>query len=239
MLCNVLVQLDVKDELRVVGEIAEINSCNGCIFLEGRKHRDLFMWLGRTPSGPSVKFHVVNVHTMDELRMTGNCLRGSRPLLSFDATFDSSVHWQLMKELFTQTFGTPRGHPKSQPFHDHVYSFSVTDGRIWFRHYQILDHAKETKARKQMEGRGELPMELVEIGPRFVLNPVRAFEGAFGGPVIWSNPSFVSPNMLRHEVRYADGTKYSGRLAARADHEDRMAALAAAKPVDELKDVFA
>lgn len=28
--------------------------------------------------------HFAEVHTMDELKMTGNCLKGSRPLLSFD-----------------------------------------------------------------------------------------------------------------------------------------------------------
>ncbi|KAA0154022.1 hypothetical protein FNF29_02645 [Cafeteria roenbergensis] len=232
-------KLDIKDELRVVSEIAEINGCNGCVFLEGRKHRDLFLWIGRTPAGPSVKFHVVNVHTMDELRLTGNCLRGSRPLLSFDAAFEAEPHWQLMKELLTQTFGTPRGHPKSQPFHDHVYSFSVCDGRIWFRHYQILDHAKETKARTRMEARGEMPTELVEIGPRFVLNPVRAFEGAFGGRVIWSNPTFVTPNRLRHEVRYAHAERYSNRMDARRDHADRVEALREAQPKDELAGVFA
>lgn len=232
-------KLDVKDELRVVGEISEINGCNGCLFLEGRKHRDLFMWVGRTPAGPSVKFHVVNVHTMDELRLTGNCLRGSRPLLSFDAAFDAAPHWQLMKELLTQTFGTPRGHPKSQPFHDHVYSFSVCDGRIWFRHYQILDHAKEAKGRARMEARGEMPTELVEIGPRFVLNPVRAFEGAFGGRVIWSNTSFVTPNRLRHELRYDQSEKYSSRIASKRDHDDRMSALREARPKDDLADVFA
>lgn len=231
-------KLDAKDELRVVGEIAEINGCNTCLFLEGRKHRDLFLWAARTPSGPSIKFHVVNVHTMDELRLTGNCLRGSRPLLSFDAAFDDGVHWQLMKELLTQIFGTPRGHPKSQPFHDHVYSFSVADGRIWFRHYQIIDHAKEAKARKAMETRGQLPTELAEIGPRFVLNPVRIFSGAFSGPVLWRNPAFVSPNALRHEVRVAGAARYSNRLAAQESHDERIRGLQERKPVDPLKDVF-
>lgn len=35
-------------------------------------------------------------------------------------------------------FGTPRSHPKSQPFIDRVASFTVVDNRIWFRNYQIL-----------------------------------------------------------------------------------------------------
>jgi ribosome biogenesis protein BRX1 len=29
---------------------------------------------------------------------------------------------------------------------------------------------------------------LVEIGPRFVLTPIRIFEGSFGGPTIFANP---------------------------------------------------
>lgn len=31
-------------------------------------------------------------------------------------------------------------------------------------------------------------MSLVEIGPRFVLTPIRIFEGAFGGATVFSNP---------------------------------------------------
>jgi len=45
--------------------------------------------------------HVQNVHTMDELKMTGNCLKGSRGILSFDSAFDGDEHWKLMKEVFT------------------------------------------------------------------------------------------------------------------------------------------
>jgi hypothetical protein len=39
---------------------------------------------------------------MDELKFTGNALKGSRPILSFDQAFDSAPHYQLMKELFIQ-----------------------------------------------------------------------------------------------------------------------------------------
>ena len=39
---------------------------------------------------------------MDELRLTGNCLKGSRPLLSFDASFSSQPELKLLKELFVQ-----------------------------------------------------------------------------------------------------------------------------------------
>ena len=114
---------------------------------------------------------------MGELKMTGNCLKGSRPLLSFDENFSKIPHYALLKELFTQIFGVPNHHPKSQPFFDHVYTFTVLDNRIWFRNFQILT-----------EDGG-----LAEIGPRFVLNPVKIFGGSFGGETLWDNSHYVSP----------------------------------------------
>jgi hypothetical protein len=75
---------------------------------------------------------------MGELKMTGNSLRGSRPLLSFDKSFEEMPQYQVLRELLVQTFGTPNQHPKSQPFYDHVITFTVMDNRIWFRNYQIV-----------------------------------------------------------------------------------------------------
>lgn len=201
------------------------------------------------------------VHTMDELRLTGNCLKGSRPLLSFDGGFDTEPHLALLRELFSQTFNVPRGHPKSQPFFDHVLSFSVLDGKIWVRHYQvrvreyvlarscavglvcrvvcvracvsvcvdvsmcvcvcacgklihvcvpspslvlqIVDAAIDAKGIKKVLAAGEDPVTLVEIGPRFVLDIVRMFQGSFGGPTLYQNASFVSPNeVCVHSLRF-------------------------------------
>lgn len=59
------------------------------------------MWAAKTPNGPSIKMHVQNVHTMDELKMTGNCLKGSRGLLSFDKAFEQTEWGKLTKEVFT------------------------------------------------------------------------------------------------------------------------------------------
>lgn len=126
-------KLDAKDNLAAVNEIADALSCETTIFFEVRKKRDLYLWFSKTPGGPSVKFHVVNVHTMDELRLTGNCLRGSRPILSFDKAFDdvdAAPHLRLMRELLAHAFAVPRGHPKSQPFHDHVINFGWADGKV-------------------------------------------------------------------------------------------------------------
>ena len=37
---------------------------------------------------------------------------------------------------------------------------------------------------------------LVEVGPRVCLNPIKVFGGSFGGPVLFDNPNFVSPNRV-------------------------------------------
>lgn len=42
------------------------------------------MWFAQAPAGPSLKVQIANIHTADEIRMAGNCLKFSRPLLHFD-----------------------------------------------------------------------------------------------------------------------------------------------------------
>lgn len=78
------------------------------------------------------------VHTMDELHFTGNCLKGSRPILSFDPSFDQHPHSKVIKEVLIHIFGVPKAARKSKPFIDHVLSFTYTDGKIWFRNFQVV-----------------------------------------------------------------------------------------------------
>jgi ribosome biogenesis protein BRX1 len=65
------------------------------MFFEARKRRDLYLWMSKAPSGPSVRFLCSNVHTMAELKLSGNHLKGSRPVLSFDAAFDKQPQLQV------------------------------------------------------------------------------------------------------------------------------------------------
>lgn len=92
-------KFDRKSEIGVLNEVAELYNCNNVLYFEARKHEDLYMWMAKAPNGPSVKFHVQSLHTMDELNFSGNCLKGSRPILSFDQTFDESPQYQLIKEM--------------------------------------------------------------------------------------------------------------------------------------------
>jgi ribosome biogenesis protein BRX1 len=136
-----------------VNDIAEMRSCNTVLFLECRKRQDAYMWIGRVGKnlGPSAKFHITNVHTMDELRLTGNCMKGSRPILTFDESFDKIGHLKLLKELFADVFGTPRGHPKCKPFVDRVMAFYYADKKVRIVHQNFCcdryDRHKQTHLR--------------------------------------------------------------------------------------------
>jgi ribosome biogenesis protein BRX1 len=82
-------------------------------------------------------------------------------------------------------------------------------------------------------------MTLVEIGPRFVLTPIRIFEGAFNGATVYSNPGkaslritiiekdseyfveFISPAAVRSLIRREKGGKYNYRKDAQEGQERR------------------
>nr|CAG4643266.1 EOG090X07MB [Ilyocryptus agilis] len=208
-----------KDPLYVINEISEMKNCNKCIFFEGRKKQDLYMWMANIPNGPCAKLYVENAHTMKELKMTGNCLKGTRPLLSFDASFDSKPHWSLLRELLQQIFNTPRNHPKSQPFFDHVFTFTIIENRIWFRNFQIIEE----------DG------QLAEIGPRFVLNPIKIFEGSFGGDTLWENPHYITPNAYRRLLTLESGLKHRQKIQEKLSLQARQptGALYDLDPLDE------
>jgi len=191
-------KFDAKKEIsKMVKELCELKGCNGCLFLESRKRQDTYLWISKTESGPSVKFLVQNIHTMSELRLSGNCIKGSRPILHFDSPFSTEPHLKILKNLFMQVFGTPQGSPKTKPFVDHMICFFYLDNRIWFRHYQIV----EELGTHPTTGKRQVLRSLLEIGPRFVLMPIRIFKESFGGEVLYHNPHYVSPNAIRATAR--------------------------------------
>ena len=133
-----------------------------------------------------------------------------------------------------QTFAVPRTARKVKPFVDHVASFSVADGKIWFRNYQvrraalrrpsdrsqILD-APVTEAvdsvasgSKPKRSKDAPKTTLSEIGPRCVLVPVKIFEGSFNGATVYENkrPSATStrPVLIVPRVRQAGRQAHAG-----------------------------
>ncbi|KAL2155367.1 hypothetical protein VTH82DRAFT_108 [Thermothelomyces myriococcoides] len=226
-------KFDSKSKLYQLNELAELYNCNNVLFFEARKGKDLYMWFSKVPNGPTVKFYAQNLHTMEELHFTGNCLKGSRPILSFDGAFESEPYLRVIKEIFLQIFGVPQGARKSKPFIDHVMGFSVADGKIWVRNYEIreVEKVKGEGGGEDENGEGEekhsgrkgkssgkdTDVSLVEIGPRFVLTPIVIQEGAFGGPIIYENKRFISPNKIRAELRRAKANRHVARMEQQRD----------------------
>ena len=257
-------KLDAKDRLDTANEIAELHGCQACVLFEARKRQDLYLWTALTPGGPTVRWEVQNVHTMSELRLTGNALRGARPILVFDREFDDSAmpHRQLMKELLTQVFTVPRGDRRSRPFVDRVMGFFMAGDaeRVWVRNYQIVpDKLAKAAQRWRVHGRprtdesspaepagadeeemsAALSEALVEIGPRLVLTPIRLFAGSFGGKTLWENHQYISPNELRRMTRLRhDRGVLEERSRKKARRQAQLAEALAAAPQDELADVF-
>eukprot|EP00494_Astrolonche_serrata_P019331 UN19534 len=114
--------------------------------------------------------------------------------------------------MITQIFATPKDHRKAKPFHDHVFVFSIVDDHIWFRNYQIsVPHNEIDKVDKG----GLDKMTLVEVGPRFCLNPIKIFGGSFGGPTLFENPFYVSPNQIRALEKRKKAGKYAKKVKAK------------------------
>ncbi|KAK9085188.1 hypothetical protein Sjap_025599 [Stephania japonica] len=227
-----------------LNELVELKSCSSCLFFECRKQKDLYLWMSKCPNGPSVKFLVNAVHTMEELKLTGNHLKGSRPILTFSSNFDKDPHWKLLKEMITQAhywlvsqflktnlmaiecsleqlglanqfamiFGTPKDHRKAKPYHDHVFVFSIVDDHIWFRNYQISAPHNSTD---KVDRGGLDKMTLVEVGPRFCLNPIKIFGGSFGGPTLYENPFYISPNQIRAMEKKQKAGKFVKKVKAK------------------------
>ena len=119
----------------------------------------------------------------------GNCIKYSRPLLSFDKNFQKQPYLKLIMEMLIQAFNSPKGHPKTRPFYDHIISFSVINNNIFFRNYQILNEIKEKYKNEDSEDK----INLLEIGPRFTMEIIRIFNNALGGKTLYLNKYYISP----------------------------------------------
>lgn len=132
-----------------------------------------------------------------------------RSLLLMHTNSISCLH-----SLTNQTFSVPRTSRRLKPFIDHILVFSILDNRIWFRNYQIIE-------KDPLHPSGPPQTSLVEIGPRFVLTPIRIFEGSFGGPTVFANQEFVTPAATRASLKREAGQKYRVRKEGEEDREGR------------------
>lgn len=211
-----------------MNDILEDSGCNSCILFETRKNHELNLWMSRYPSGPTLRFHVKSMHTMMELKMIGNALKGSRAILSFDAVFDSEPAFLLMKEVFTHIFNVPKGHPRSKPFFDRILHFAYVDNKVWIRHYEILSEARKGAS---------VDTTLAEIGPRLVLDLDRIFDGCFTGKALHRNPHFTAPVNVKKAAAHAVGDMARSRKEEKRRRKMQKKALLLPRP-DEYDGLF-
>ena len=78
---------------------------------------------------------------------------------------------------------------------------------------------KSKKVVRNSGERDETKISLVEIGPRFVLTPIVILESSFGGPVIYENKEFVSPNQIRSDIRRSKAGRYNRRAESGMENQ--------------------
>ncbi|KAG5502703.1 hypothetical protein JIQ42_05772 [Leishmania sp. Namibia] len=200
-------------------ELCGLHQCNSVMFVEPHRNDVSYLWIGQAPSGPSIKMQINNVHTADEIRMAGNCLKYSRPLLHFDRDFELHPHLRVAKSLLHMAFNTPRYHPKSKPFVDRIMSFLWLDGHIWVRNYQIVPTS---------------PLALLEIGPRFTLEPVAIFNGCCKGSVLWKSATARPPTEQRRDrkLRRLEKQQANEVIKEKSDRHKALHPAPSANPLD-------
>ncbi|CAG9573234.1 putative ribosome biogenesis protein [Leishmania major strain Friedlin] len=203
-------------------ELCGLHQCNSVMFVEPHRNDVSYLWIGQAPSGPSIKMQINNVHTADEIRMAGNCLKYSRPLLHFDRDFELHPHLRVAKSLLHMAFNTPRYHPKSKPFVDRIMSFLWLDNHIWVRNYQIVPTS---------------PPSLMEIGPRFTVEPVAIFNGCCKGSVLWKSATARPPTEQRRDRKLRRLEKQQANEVIK-EKSERHKALHPAPSADPLDLVF-
>lgn len=131
-------KLGAEQELSTLTDAVEEADCDSALLLDARDPRRLYMWLASCPSGPSAMFHVLNIHTVAELKLERQRAAGARTLLVFDRQFEESVERKVMKALMTRIFAVPaKGSRERHPKVQHTMYFSWLDDRIWVRIYRI------------------------------------------------------------------------------------------------------
>ena len=61
---------------------------------------------------------------------------------------------------------------------------------------------------------------LVEIGPRFSLTPIKAFDGSLGGDALWQSGTYITPSKLRSKKYESFQKKRDEKEAAKAYKQD-------------------
>ena len=201
-----------EDFAEQLAEMCRLRNCQNCLFFEQKKH-EAYLWVSKSAEGPSVKFRLSDIVLAESTKFHGNCLKASRPVLSFDAGFLASPELALVRHLLVDCFNTPKNHPKAQPFFDKVFHFGAEGGVVDFRHFQMVAN-----------GHRPSEFEFVEVGPRFRLELVKAFDSFCGGRLLFANPLFRKAKDLKVDRQRETDRKTKSKIKKRGRKEKRAVA---------------
>ena len=62
---------------------------------------------------------------------------------------------------------------------------------------------------------------LIEIGPRFCLQPIKAFDDTMGGEALWQNSEYITPSKIRSK-KYTEFIKKRHEKAEKKSYKDNV-----------------
>lgn len=62
---------------------------------------------------------------------------------------------------------------------------------------------------------------MIEIGPRFCLQPIKIFDGTMSGEALWQNESYITPGKVRSK-KYDQFLKRREQKTERKEYKDRV-----------------
>jgi ribosome biogenesis protein BRX1 len=181
--------------------------CENFMYFEIRKTFQ-YLWIGKSPEGPSAFLHVLDYTPLEKSKHTGNFMIASRTLFSFGEQFDIKPEYNLLKELLVDSLNVPKNYPRTFRYVEKVMSFELINGTIHLRMFQV----KQNPSMK--EG-----FELIESGPRMNLQLIKIFAGTLGGDVLYENPDFKYPEFKKLEKKELKLQKKIKKINGKDDQE--------------------
>ncbi|CAD7674982.1 unnamed protein product [Nyctereutes procyonoides] len=216
---NMAEEAEEKEKVHIPGPIL-IFSSRGIKFRRRHLMQDLRMLMPHSKADTKMDHKDIVINEVCETKNCNKCIYfEAKKKQDLYMWLSNSPHGPSAKFLI---FSTSWYHPKSQPFVDHVFTFTILDNRVWFWNSQIIEE----------------DAALVEIGPRFVLNLIKIFQGSFGGPTLYENPHYQSPNMHRCVIRSITAAKYKEKQQVKDAQKMKKKGPKTILPHDPTADVF-
>lgn len=133
------------------------------------KKKENYLWICKMPRDPLFSLIVKSVKKSEMFYFLGRCAKWSKPMILFDSNFEKKPHLLLIKKILENFFFLKSMNKKILPYTDQALSFCYFNNKIWLRNFQInFSKEKGCKKNKNID-------QLIEIGPRITLKPLRGW----------------------------------------------------------------